>query len=47
VERIFGPRPWVSRSEEIMGDENVTEGNPSSSAEASSGEVKDEAPAEN
>jgi cell division protease FtsH len=25
VERIFGPRPWVSRSEEIMGDETVTE----------------------
>jgi cell division protease FtsH len=25
VERIFGPRPWVSRSEEIMGNETVTD----------------------
>jgi cell division protease FtsH len=40
VERIFGPRPWVSRSEEIMGDENVTEGNPSSSVETPSSAVE-------
>jgi cell division protease FtsH len=25
VERIFGARPWVSRSEEIMGDETISE----------------------